>query len=56
MKKRRRKRGPIPPAGGRIRITVNLPRSLLPVLQSQVGGSLSSKIIGLIQREAVPEF
>lgn len=47
--KKRKKRGPVPPACGRIRITVNLPRSLLPFLKGLEGESLSKKIVGLIQ-------
>ena len=51
MKKRKawKKRGPIPPAGGRVRITVNLPRALLPFVLGRDGVSVSTKIVGLIQ-------
>lgn len=42
------KRGPVPPPGGRVRITVNLPRALLPVVIGLPGRSLSDKISGLI--------
>lgn len=51
--KKRKKRGPVPPACGRIRITVNLPRSLLPFLKGLEGDSLSKKISGLIHRQSV---
>ena len=46
--KKLKKRGPVPPTGGRKRITVNLPRSLLAFVKSLEGGSLSTKIVGLI--------
>ena len=49
MKRKPLKRGPVPPTGGRKRITVNLPRSLLAFVKSLEGGSLSTKIVGLIQ-------
>jgi len=54
MKKRDswKKRGPKPPKGGRVRITVNLPRSLLAYVKQQEGSSLSNKINGLILRQA----
>lgn len=47
--KKRKKRGPIGPVGGRVRITVNLPRALLPRLRAMEGRSLSTKIVGLIE-------
>ena len=50
MAKFKKKRGPKPPVGGRVRITVNLPRGLLRFVKSQPGGSLSTKIAGLIER------
>lgn len=50
MKRKPRKRGPVPPTGGRKRITVNLPRSLLKFVKSLEGESLSTKIVGLIIR------
>ena len=46
----RKKRGPVPPACGRVRITVNLPCDLLPVLDALNGRSQSAKIVDLIQR------
>lgn len=55
MKKRSdkwKKRGPVPPKGGRTRITVNLPRTMLPFLMSLDGKSLSKKIVGLVERSA----
>ena len=52
MKKRTRKRGPVPPKGGRMRITVNLPRALVPFVRSLDGSSLSKKIVGLVERSA----
>lgn len=51
MKKRPKKRGPVPPRGGRIRIMVNLPRALLPCVKRLTGSSLSSKIVGLIESQ-----
>lgn len=47
--KKWKKRGPVPPKGGRVRITVNLPRTLLPFVKALVGRSLSKKIVGLIE-------
>lgn len=52
MKRKPRKRGPTPPKGGRKRITVNLPRGLLPFVKTLHGSSLSTKIVGLIQTQA----
>jgi hypothetical protein len=50
MKKFRKKRGPKPPDGGRIRITVNLPMKLMPPIRQQPGSSLSDRIVGIVQR------
>lgn len=50
MARFKKKRGPKPPAGGRVRITVNLPRVLLPFTKAQKGRSLSTKVVGLIER------
>ena len=50
MKKQARKRGPVPPQSGRVRVTVNLSRALVPFVQSQAGKSLSAKIEGIIDR------
>ena len=44
------KRGPKAPPGGRVRITVNLPQALVPVVKSLPGNSLSDKLCGLVDR------
>jgi len=48
---KRKKTGPVPPPGGRVRITVNLPLALRPVVDALEGRSQSDKIVGLIQRD-----
>ncbi len=50
MKKQAKKRGPVPPQNGRVRVTVNLSRALVPFVQAQAGKSLSAKIEGIIDR------
>ena len=51
MKKRQkiwRKRGPKTPTGGRIRFTVNLPRTMLKFVDSLSGRSRSDKIVNAL--------
>lgn len=42
--------GPVPPLGGRVRITINLPAEDLDFVESLPGRSLSDKLCGLIRR------
>jgi hypothetical protein len=46
---RTKKRGPVPPPGGRVRITINLPHGLLKTVNALDGRSQSDKIVALIQ-------
>jgi len=44
-----RKRGPVPPTGGRVRITVNLPCELDGFLREIEGRSMSDKFVTAIR-------
>lgn len=49
----RKKSGPKPPAGGRVRVTVNLPRDLLKFVDSLPGRSRSDNVVIVITAAAI---
>lgn len=47
-----KRRGPVPPSGGRVRITINLPLALVPFVRCAFGRSQSEKIVNILNAVA----
>jgi hypothetical protein len=56
MARKKKASGPVPPQGGRVRVTVNLPRKLLPFVETLTGRSLSDKFVYLVEEQQAREL